>query len=94
MKRFFIVVLGCICVLGMISGCSKKESKPVEKNKNNSEWFSNLDTEDVDGNKVTKEIFSNKELTLINVWTTWCTMWVKCQSLKHYQKNMRVIIPM
>lgn len=31
MKRFFIVVLGCICVLGMISGCSKKESKPVEK---------------------------------------------------------------
>ena len=72
MKRFFIVVLGCICVLGMISGCSKKESKPVEKNKNNSEWFSNLDTEDVDGNKVTKEIFSNKELTLINVWTTWC----------------------
>lgn len=72
MKRFFIVVLGCICVLGMISGCSKKESKPVEKNKNNSEWFSNLDTEDVDGNKVTKEIFSNEELTLINVWTTWC----------------------
>ncbi|MGO0916192.1 hypothetical protein ACTPEM_23430, partial [Clostridioides difficile] len=44
------------------SGCSKKESKPVEKNKNNSEWFSNLDTEDVDGNKVTKEIFSNKAI--------------------------------
>ena len=31
MKRFFIVVLGCICVLGMISGCSKKESKPEKK---------------------------------------------------------------
>ncbi|MWL34971.1 hypothetical protein, partial [Escherichia coli] len=63
MKKFFMVVLGCIFVLGVISGCSKKESKPVEKNKSNSEWFSNLDTEDVDGNKVTKEIFSNKELT-------------------------------
>lgn len=66
------MVLGCIFVLGMISGCSKKESKPVETNKNNSEWFNNLETEDFDGNKVTKEIFSDKELTLINVWTTWC----------------------
>ncbi|MCC0629523.1 MULTISPECIES: TlpA disulfide reductase family protein [unclassified Clostridioides] len=72
MKRFFILILGCVFVLGMISGCTKEESKAVEKNKDNSEWFNNLETEDVDGNKVTKDMFSSKELTLINVWTTWC----------------------
>ncbi|HBF6686212.1 TlpA disulfide reductase family protein [Clostridioides difficile] len=73
MKRFFTLVLGCIFVLGVVSGCNKKtETNLVETNKNNSEWFNNLVTEDVDGNKVTKDVFSSKELTLINTWTTWC----------------------
>ncbi|MCC0631067.1 TlpA family protein disulfide reductase [Clostridioides sp. ZZV15-6388] len=72
MKRFFVLVLGCVFALGILSGCSKKESKPIDTSKKNSEWFSNLETKDVDGNKVTKEVFSSKDLTLINVWTTWC----------------------
>lgn len=92
MKRFFIVVLGCIFVLGMIFGCSKKEFKLVEKNKNNSEWFSNLDMEDVDGNKVIKEIFLNKEFIFINVWIIWCGLCVGEMLefevlLKEYESN-------
>lgn len=70
MKRVFMLVLGCVFVLGILSGCSKKEAKSVETS--NSEWFANLETEDVYGNKVTKDVFSDKEITLINVWTTWC----------------------
>lgn len=72
MKRFFILVIGCVFALGTLLGCSKKESKPIDTSEKNSEWFSNLETKDVDGNKVTKEVFSSKDLTLINVWTTWC----------------------
>lgn len=72
MKRFLVLVLGCVFALGILSGCSKKESKPVETNKENSEWFANLETKDINGNKVTKDVFSSKDITLINVWTTWC----------------------
>ncbi|MCC0784938.1 TlpA family protein disulfide reductase [Clostridioides sp. ES-S-0108-01] len=97
MKRFFILILGCVFVLGMISGCTKKESKAVETNKDNSEWFNNLETEDVDGNKVTKDMFSSKELTLINVWTTWCGPCVgempELETLsKEYENNNNVAI--
>lgn len=72
MKKFYVLVLGCIFVLSVLSGCSKMESKSVEMSEENSDWFTNLETKDVDGNKVTKDVFSDKEITLINVWTTWC----------------------
>ncbi|MGO1043450.1 hypothetical protein ACTPEO_12000 [Clostridioides difficile] len=56
MKRFFILVIGCVFALGILSGCSKKESKSIDTSEKNSEWSSNLETKDVDGNKVTIQI--------------------------------------
>lgn len=32
----------------------------------------NFSTQDMDGNPVTQDIFSDYDLTMINVWATWC----------------------
>ena len=40
-------------------------------------WFSDLDTVDIDGEPVTGDIFSDRKLTLINVWATFCSPCVR-----------------
>ena len=34
--------------------------------------LTNFTTTDTDGNTVTQEIFADYDLTVVNVWTTWC----------------------
>ena len=36
------------------------------------EIFYDFATVDLDGNEVTQDFFTENELTLVNVWTTWC----------------------
>lgn len=52
----------------------KETVNPVATN--NAE-LGDFKAEDVDGNEVTKDIFSDYDLTLVNVFTTWCSPCLK-----------------
>ena len=41
------------------------------KNKNNSVKYT-FTTEDLDGNKITNELFADNKITMINIWGTFC----------------------
>ncbi|MBU5335422.1 TlpA family protein disulfide reductase [Intestinibacter bartlettii] len=80
------VVLALVAMMAMSSlvGCSKSnggasnganqsQSQEINKNLSESKLFKNLDTEDLDGNKIDKSIFAKNKLTMVNVWNTGCT---------------------
>lgn len=51
-------------------GTESKED--AEEDDDLSAMYQNLNTVDMNGEKVTSEIFSDKKLTLVNIWATWC----------------------
>lgn len=75
-----IILIGSLFACGTNSDNEENDtnqaetsSKQAEKEQNNSEnWFANLKTTDINGNEVTSDLFAEKELTLINVWATFC----------------------
>ncbi|MEE0511911.1 MAG: TlpA disulfide reductase family protein [Peptococcaceae bacterium] len=53
---------------------------PAGKAEGNNEFKGSLTTfnaEDMDGKKVDQSIFSNYDLTMVNIWTTWCGVCVE-----------------
>lgn len=82
MKRLWLLPIVGALIAGLLTGCGgggnadssggsgRGDSRESAVSAN---WFSELDTTDIDGNPVTAEIFSGKELTLINVWATFCS---------------------
>lgn len=85
-KKKLIFAIITIILIGSLFACGtnsdneendtnqeETSSKQAEKEQNNSEnWFANLKTTDINGNEVTSDLFAEKELTLINVWATFC----------------------
>ena len=78
------VVLALVAMMAMssLAGCSKlngssngvnQNQSQINKNLSASKLFKNLDTEDLDGNKIDKSIFAANKLTMVNVWNTGCT---------------------
>ena len=51
--------------------------------------FKDLNVTDFYGKKVTAEVFKDYEVTMINVFTTWCTWCIKeMADLEEFSKNM------
>lgn len=80
MKKAAMIAMTGLLIIGLLAGCTSEQTKEstdfssedtVESTKDQN-WFSDLNTTDIDGNPVTSEIFADKELTLINVWATFC----------------------
>lgn len=81
-----IVMSGVLCAM-IFSGCASKEqsassekekpsvSQPVSSQSGvtSEKTVGEFSTQDVNGNKYTKDIFKDYDLTLVNVYTTWCT---------------------
>ena len=78
MKRILIVCLLCLALV--LTACAKTEIRPVE---NGSESASEADilsfeTTDLNGNVVSSaELFAANKLTMVNIWTTWCTYCIR-----------------
>ncbi|MSS62897.1 TlpA disulfide reductase family protein [Velocimicrobium porci] len=65
MKKVIIVVMVVAIVSLLVYGGSERRAV--------NDIFQNMDTTDMNGRKVTTEIFKNNKLTVVNVWMTWCT---------------------
>ena len=69
----------------MLTGCGAKNNGSGSSNESsqgqtsdetisqNEDLFSEMDTEDLDGNPVDSSVFADKKLTMINVWNSGCT---------------------
>ena len=79
-----IVISGVLCAM-IFSGCASEE-QPVSSEKTNAgqsdlsqpdvtseKNVGEFSTQDVNGNAYTKDIFKDYDLTLVNIYTTWCT---------------------
>ncbi len=77
MKKFCTLICGVLMLL-LFSGCAKlSEFVPGQKTESStqakpSESQISFEGTDLEGNKVTAEIFSQSKLTMVNVWATYC----------------------
>ena len=89
MKKLASLLLVSMLALSVFTGCSQTNSMDLDKNKDDDTTLWAQDTiqpvaskaaavgdfkaQDLKGNQVTKDIFSNYDLTLVNLFTTWCS---------------------
>lgn len=78
LKKVITLLLASMAVVSMV-GCSgvnsnsgNSTSESVSSLQSN-EVFKNMNTEDINGNKVDSSIFAENKLTVINLWNTGCT---------------------
>ncbi len=75
-RKRFIVLFTILFTILSFSGCSAfndADSADTVATAANTTALGDFKAEDVKGNEVTKEIFSNYDLTLVNLFTTWCS---------------------
>ena len=66
-KHLLALLMGLLLIIGGLSACSGTEGIT------GGEALGNFTTEDLEGNQVTQAIFSEKELTMVNIWGTFCS---------------------
>lgn len=64
-KKIIVLVLALVLTLGM-AGCKDKDEN------SNDGVFKDMETTDLNGNKVNSSIFNANKLTLVNVWSVDC----------------------
>lgn len=65
-KVITLLLLSTVAIFTLV-GCKKSDGV------NTSTTFKDMETTDINGNKVDSSIFSENKLTLVNVWNTGCT---------------------
>lgn len=90
MKKIFLLLLVTTLTIFMI-GCSQPNTGiTLDKNKDNTfgaqetvqpvatkTQLGDFKAEDVNGKEITKDIFADYDLTLVNLFTTWCSPCIK-----------------
>ena len=67
-------------IMFLVTGCGKKEVEEVEKadditvetQEEPIMLFGHFDSQTLEGEEVTEEIFANADLTMVNIWGTFC----------------------
>lgn len=83
--KTWLFALSLAVLTAAAGGCSKSNQEagikqenetkaeiPSQEKTETQQWFTEMDTTDLDGNSVTSELFAGKKLTLINKWATFC----------------------
>lgn len=67
-KIFFIfcAAAAAACLAGSAGAMLSQDDKAQEE-------FNEFTTVDLDGNEVTEELFADKDVTMVNIWGTYCT---------------------
>lgn len=81
-EKIAAVMMAAALSISLLGGCAGKEAP--DKAKGNTESVGKFKTKDIDGNICTEKIFEDAELTVVNVFATWCTPCV--QELPDLQK--------
>lgn len=77
-----VILLLCTAALGVFNGCSKEEETSDTKETaagqdrkqlEISEKFGEFSSTDLNGNEVTQSVFEEAEVTMLNVWATYCS---------------------
>ena len=83
MKKLLALILICIMAIGTLSACSNPDSNESVPDGEKSLTVSTLGdltaftTRDMNGAEVTQDILKDYDVTMVNVWTTWCDFCVK-----------------
>lgn len=94
-KRIGAVIMVCVLSFTALSACSSGEADADGSGRVAS--VGEFTTEDINGNTYTQEIFKDYDLTLVNVFATWCNPCVAeipdLEQLRHNMadKNVNVI---
>lgn len=89
-RKLMAIMVAGILGVSILGGCSdKKESGGASKGASKEEESSigtvgEFETADIDGNSYTEKVFEDYELTMVNVFATWCSPCV--QELPELQK--------
>lgn len=79
-KRFATLFVGVVLTLSLIVGCGNKSDSEgqifplpeLEEKEEISQGLTSFETTDLYGEVITQEIFSRYDLTMVNVWGTFC----------------------
>ena len=78
-RRAIIVGLGCLALVFSTTACGKEaeySGQTVENQEGTGDekkdGFGAFESETLDGEKVTEEIFQQADLTMVNIWATFC----------------------
>ncbi len=78
-NKCYALFLSGLCCLTLLNGCaSKKSSAPQEQSvaedsKTSGASVGDFSMQDIQGETYTQDMFSDYDLTMVNVFTTWCT---------------------
>lgn len=82
-KKLCILFLLCMAGLFVLGGCDSKSASSAEQaageagQEEEAENLGEFSMEDIKGNTFTQEMFSDYDLTMMNVFATWCTPCVR-----------------
>ena len=88
-KNIMTLILGSALIAALMTGCGAKEAPTettpaavetattAEATEAVEEKKFHIDSEDLDGNPVDNTVYEANDLTLVNVWATWCGPCVK-----------------
>lgn len=73
----FVGALGTLILIGpsdvvVLSEEEEKKQQQMETEQFKDVNLSGFKTTDLNGNKVTSDLFSKNKLTMVNIWATWC----------------------
>ncbi len=67
MKKVIAILTTGLLIAVLTVGCGQKSSEPAPNGN-----LSSFTAQDIQGNTVTQDILANYDITMINIWTTWC----------------------
>lgn len=102
-KKIGALLLSGLVCLTLLNGCGSKEKNNFEEGsvkenehmqteakEEKEENVGEFSMEDMEGNVYTQEIFAEHDLTMVNVFTTWCTPCVReIPDLEELHKDMK-----
>lgn len=89
-KSLYTLFLSGICCITLLGGCTSKEDNTDAADTGAESKSFAFSMQDIEGNTYTQEMFADYDLTMVNVFTTWCTPCInEIPDLQKLQENMK-----
>lgn len=105
-KKISIIIMICLLAAAFMAGCSSEKDSQLDSERDSQvdsgddyqtaqsgaevKSLGEFTTQDIDGKTYTQDVFKDYDLTMINVFTTWCTPCVQeIPELEKLSRNMK-----